>query len=388
MKTLLVEPNYRNNLIPLGLMKISSMLSLSDMPHEYVRGKKIRDYDPETIYITTMFTFWYKITLETILFYKSKYPKAKIFVGGVLASLMPEFIKKMTGINPHVGLLGEAERLAPNYDLVGSDYSVAFTSRGCPRKCRFCIVPKIEGKLYDIPDWDKGIDISKQAIRFYDNNFFAKGIDLIKRDGDIIRSFHAQGVKTIDFNQGLDARLFTEEVAAALQGIVFAPMRFAFDHMGEDGHVQKAIAIAKEYGFAPQREWKANGSSGDCLSVYILYNFNDTPKDFYYRLREVVRCGAQPFPMQFSPHADLERKYVGKHWTKTQRNAVKSLTNNHGQVSSCSREEFEYYWGKDEEEFIDIISNPNYRKAKRNKIDTRKIAAIRKSREKATTLVF
>lgn len=41
------------------------------------------------------------------------------------------------------------DRLQPDYDLYGIDPNLAygFLTRGCPNKCKWCIVPKKEGKV-------------------------------------------------------------------------------------------------------------------------------------------------------------------------------------------------------------------------------------------------
>jgi hypothetical protein len=81
------------------------------------------------------------------------------------------------------------------------------------------------------------------------------------------------------------------------------------------------------------------------------------------------------FPMQYSPHEDLNREYIGKHWSKLQRDAIKKLTNNLGQISSGSQEEFEFVWGKDKEQFLQNISKT--KKEIKNRMTERRYENIR-----------
>ena len=321
MKILLVEPAYNSKYAPLGLLKISAMHKARGDDVLFIKGRKRAEFNPDTIYITSLFTFWYKITIETILFYKKEYPNSEIKVGGIFASLMPEFIEKYTGIKPFFGLIEEAEKYYPDYSFYDADSSIVFTSRGCLRKCKFCVVPKIEGNLYSLDDWENQVDITKPYITFWDNNWFAKGYDKVKEDVGKIKVLMKAGIKSFDFNQGLDARLFNREIAELLCGLPLRPIRFAFDNISEDGPVQDAIKLAREFGFTRDVEW--SGGSGSQCTIYVLYNFKDTPKDFYYRIREILRCGGTSFPMQYSPHDDLKRTYIGKNWTKIQRDGVK-----------------------------------------------------------------
>lgn len=355
MKVLLVEPNYASKYPPFGLLKISTWLKSGGHEVQFAKGRqKNNNFNPDEIYITTLFTFWYKISINTILYYKKNFPKAKIKVGGIFASLMPDYIERHTGISPHFGLIKEVEDCKPDYSIMQSDVSIAFTSRGCIRKCSFCIVPKIEGDLTDIPNWDKRIDTTKSKITFWDNNFFAKGKDIIKRDADKIRELMKKGIVEVDFNQGLDARLFDEEMAQILEGLPIKPIRFAFDNMSEDGYVQRALELATKYKFNRNKKWC--GSAGTDVSVYVLFNYKDKPEDFYYRIREIIKYGGQSFPMRYSPHQDLDRGYVGKYWTLSQSRGVTALSGSFGQISCTSKAEFEFFYGKNAKEFIKIIS--------------------------------
>ena len=353
MKVLLVEPNYNSKYAPLGLMKISAMLKRQGHEVSFIKGRKIFPEKFDQIYITSLFTFWYKITIETILFYKHHYPKAEIKTGGIFASLMPNYIKQHTGIAPHFGLIPEAEKEIPDLSMNSSESSIVFTSRGCIRKCGFCIVPKVEGDLKPIEGWERYVDLSKPNITFWDNNWFAKGMTELEKDVKIIRDLIKRGIREVDFNQGLDARIFNDDIAKLLEGIPIKPIRFAFDNMSEDGFVQRGIETAQKYGLLKKQKWSGTGMPA---TIYVLYNFNDTPEDFYYRIREVIKAGGMSFPMQYAPHDDLDRKYVGRHWTKVQRDAVKTMTNNLGQISAESREAFEFTWGKTKKEFLDNIN--------------------------------
>ncbi|RLF04070.1 MAG: hypothetical protein DRJ64_07475, partial [Thermoprotei archaeon] len=128
---LLVEPAYDSSYPPLGLMKISTwhkrkgdnVLLIKDVVHDpaldlfeknekcYKRFK--RHYD--IIYITSLFTYQAHHVLESVRYYKNRFPKAQIKVGGIMASLIPEYIQRETGIKPHVGLLRKVENCPPDY---------------------------------------------------------------------------------------------------------------------------------------------------------------------------------------------------------------------------------------------------------------------------------
>ena len=102
----------------------------------------------------------------------NKFPTAKIIGGGVYASLLPEHCKEFCGFDDvFTGIIPEAEKLTPAYDLVDVDYQIIHTTRGCIRNCDFCGVYKVEPTF----NYKKTIkdEIIKPKIIFYDNNFLA-----------------------------------------------------------------------------------------------------------------------------------------------------------------------------------------------------------------------
>ena len=72
----------------------------------------------DRIYITTLFTFDWKNVIETINFYKKAVGGSthKIFVGGIMASIMPNDIFEETGIQPVVGILDSARKIGFDED--------------------------------------------------------------------------------------------------------------------------------------------------------------------------------------------------------------------------------------------------------------------------------
>jgi radical SAM superfamily enzyme YgiQ (UPF0313 family) len=258
-----------------------------------------RHYD--AVYITSLFTYHFTEVITCIKKYQSLYPRAEIHVGGVLATLLPHLIKKETGITPHVGLLREAEEHPPDYSFFPKlKCSITFTTRGCFRKCKYCVVPKIEPKFIVRENWEIDIAPSHKKIIFWDNNWlyspnFYEDVNKLKEIG-----------KPYDFNQGLDCRLFDEEKAKLLRQTKIYPLRFAFDSPSQDGYVQEAIRIAKKYGFHDIR-------------VYALYNSEeeyDTPEYFYKRINELNKLGVAVYPMRYRPIDSTSYHLVSPSWDK------------------------------------------------------------------------
>ena len=196
---------------------------------------------------------------------------------------------------PAVSLLGapwaETPDSCPFDTLAMHNPCATFTTRGCPNCCSFCAVPRIEGEFRELPTW-------RAAPMVCDNNIMAASRSHFERVIDSLLPF-----PHCDFNQGLDARLFSPWHADQLVRLRGVKVRFALDHSSEAGIVADAIETARRAGL---REF----------GVYVLVGFNDTLDDALYRLELVRSWGIRPNPMRYQPLDTMERdSYVGAGWT-------------------------------------------------------------------------
>ncbi len=318
MRVLQIEPDYYTKYPPLGLLKLASYHRSYGDEIEFVRGLTEDANEPDTIEITSLFTFTWKSVHKSIEFYHKQFPDAKIVVGGIYATLMPKNIEfRFPYARVHQGLHLGAEGLLPSYDILKwvdkwKDWnkSIVFTTRGCIRKCPFCVVPKIEGRMKE-PKFSvlPMIHPEHNEVVIWDNNFlaspFAKDILIELRDG---------GYRA-DFNQGLDARLMTEEFAGLLADIKSPSIHMAYDWPWEGPYISKAIDFLSNAGYRKRN-----------LIFYVLHNFydfkyekGDTPADFFHRIRDLTDWGASAYPMRYIPLDSLTRSgFISPLWTAEQ----------------------------------------------------------------------
>lgn len=300
MHILLVQPKYYSRYPPLGLLKISSYLKKQGHTTEYIKGLKNPRRKPHEIYVTSLFTYAWEIVHNTIHFYKENFLNAKITLGGLYASIMPDHARTSMADHVHIGLYDGAENLIPDYDLVPNwDASIVFSSRGCIRKCGYCAVPILEPEFYAIRSIKKFIHPHHKKVIFWDNNFLASPYK-----HDILNELIDLNLK-VDFNHGLDARLITLPIAIKLKKLCNRTIRMAYDSIDHKKHVEKAIAILKEAGYR-----------GRDLFFYTLYNYNDTPEDFFLRHQDIMKWGVVSYPMRYIPLKALEKNsFISKEWT-------------------------------------------------------------------------
>jgi hypothetical protein len=394
MKILLIEPGYKAKYPPLGLMKISQYHKRKK--HEVIFRKGLcpdeRKEKWDRIYISSLFTFYWKKTIKTIKYYKNSVKNpSNIYVGGAMATLLADDIKKEIGITPIKGLLNKPgmlgykdkiiiDALVPDYAILDdieykyakSNAYIAYMTRSCPNNCEFCAVRVLEptfnfngyisikrqirkiAELYD----------EKKDLLLLDNNVLAS-----KKFQEIIEEIKEMGFakgaklerkrKYVDFNQGLDGRRLTKEKMRLLSEIAIKPLRIAFDDIKHEKTYMQKIRWAAEY--------EINN-----LSNYILFNFRDTPEDFYRRLQVNIELNEEfseagyktkiwSFPMKFVPlygEDSKNRKYVGKHWNKKYLRGIQCiLLATHGVVGP-KRPFFEKAFGRNIKEFKEILLMP------------------------------
>ncbi|WP_196590510.1 hypothetical protein [Pectinatus frisingensis] len=155
----------------------------------------------------------------------------------------------------------------------------------------------------------------------------------------------------VDFNQGMDGRLLTEEKMAILSALPIRPFRIAFDKIKYSEIYQKAIRLAAKYNVCE-------------FSNYLLYNFEDNPFDLYKRLEINVSLAEElgvhiySFPMKFEPIENKQRGHVDSNWNLHYLRSVKAILNVSKGVFGGDRSFFERAFGKNKEEFFEILSMP------------------------------
>jgi len=207
---------------------------------DYVEGTPYEPKKYKSIWISCIFD-WNK---DKILKFKNR----KVRIGG-------------SGIDLIKVLPPKIERTKPKINF-------GFTTRGCIRKCPFCVVPKKEGKIKVVGDiYDLWDGIAKKIV-LIDNNFLAAP----KKHFNLITNQIKKNKLIVDFNQGLDHRLLTDENYEVLKGLKrYGLYRFAFDDIRYEKTVVRAIKLMKRH--------KTNISFW-----YVLVGFNSTFKEDLYRV--------------------------------------------------------------------------------------------------------
>lgn len=186
-----------------------------------------------------------------------------------------EVIRGGTGYDLHKSLPTEIDRLQPDYSIypdIDSKTAYGFITRGCPNKCKWCVVPKKEGGIHPYMDID---EITWNGVRNHvvlmDNNILAcdYGIEQLIKIAD--KEYH------IDLNQGNSARLVTAEIAELFARIKWlnSTIRFAADTPRQIAEVDNAIEMID----------RARANIGRKPARYLIYTMiGDNLEEDYERI--------------------------------------------------------------------------------------------------------
>lgn len=184
----------------------------------------------------------------------------------------PEPIKGGTGYRLYHDLPEEIDRTLPDYSIYPDyGYAIGFLSRGCVRNCPWCVVPKKEGALRRYDDIER-IAQGRKEVVLMDNNFLANDLEFIK---DQLAKSIRLGVR-IDFNQGLDARLVTPEIASLLSKAKWSKyIRFSCDTIGVLPHLANAVQMLRKAGYTKE------------IFVYVLAQELEESVERIYKILEL-----------------------------------------------------------------------------------------------------
>ena len=182
----------------------------------------------------------------------------------------------------------EIEHIYPDYTIYPSltkDTAYGFLTRGCPRGCSFCIVGRKEGrcstKVADLSEFWRG----QKNIVLCDPNIMA-----CKDWRSLFRQL-IDSKAEIDFNQGLDIRLMTEEKAHMIDSMRVKDIHFAWDNFDEEDLILRKLDL-----FSRETRNKPHNHNG---TVYTLTNYNTTFEQDLYRIHLLRNMNYWPFVMVY-----------------------------------------------------------------------------------------
>ena len=121
------------------------------------------------------------------------------------------------------------------------NYSIGFTTRGCFRKCGFCVNKKYDSVLRHSPVREF-LDPDRYGIYLWDDNFLG-----YEKWNEVLDEIESTG-KPFQFRQGLDIRLLNKEKVSRLSKAKYhGDYIFAFDHLKDKKIIEKKLDLWREH---------------------------------------------------------------------------------------------------------------------------------------------
>lgn len=190
-----------------------------------------------------------------------------------------------TGFDITKALPDVIDRMTPDYTLYPSiDHKTAygFLTRGCVNKCKWCVVPRKEGSARPYMDVEEIAVDGRTNLILMDNNVLAIGYGLEQIEKIIRKGYR------VDFNQALDARLITDDIAKMLAQVKWLGcIRLGCDTPKQIEECERAMKMIDSYRKTPAQYLLYTMLGDDIREAYSRLS--------YWRLHKRVRLVAQPY---------------------------------------------------------------------------------------------
>jgi len=290
MRIGLIDIDYNGSFPNIALMKLSAW-------HKSI-GDSVEWYMPfsdryDIVYVAKVFSFSedYKdvINADVVVYGGTGYQIQ--LIDGVETWCKPTKKPFMEQLEP------EQEHIYPDYSLYPSltkDTAYGFLTRGCPRGCKFCHVAAKEGKrsykVADLSEFWRG----QRNICLCDPNILAC------KDWKPLMQQLIDSKAWIDLNQGVDARMMTEEKARMLGEMKIKEIHFAWDRYGDKESVLHGLELYAKH--AAKKPHPHN-----CI-VYTIVNFDTTFEQDLERIYTLRDLGYWAYVMIYDKE-HCNRKY-------------------------------------------------------------------------------
>lgn len=185
-----------------------------------------------------------------------------------------------------------------------TDYSIGFTTRGCFRKCAFCVNQKYDHVFLHSP-LAEFYDPNRKKICLLDDNILG-----CPRWREILNALIETG-RPFKFKQGMDERLLTEEKCEMLFNANYdGDFTFAFDKIQDYDTIHRKLKMIR-------RHTKVRN-----IKFYVLVGFESTDakdiKNMWKRVALLMKYQCIPYIMRYQNKNDTpwrRSEYAGMYIT-------------------------------------------------------------------------
>lgn len=175
-----------------------------------------------------------------------------------------------------------------------TDYSIGFTTRGCFRKCQFCVNKNFKSVVLH-SSINEFLDIKRDKICLLDDNILGY------KDWNIVLQSLINTNKQFQYKQGLDIRLLTDDKAKQLVKCSYdEDYIFAFDDIADKEIIENKLKLWKTY----------NTTKGQNTKLYVFCGYDRNNKwdldfwkqdiiDIFERIKILMKYNCKPYIMRY-----------------------------------------------------------------------------------------
>jgi len=196
-----------------------------------------------------------------------------------------------TGVELKTTLPDKAERFFPDYKLYGhTKYALGFLTRGCNKRCAFCVVPKKEGYLQpNYSTFDDFIPKGQLNVMLLDNNLLAA-----PNAHDLLEEI-AKRRLNVNFSQTLDIQYLTDKIYQKLKMVNSVNSRFTRQM------IYFSCNTLKQAEWFSMQSDKLKSFGRERVTVVIMYGFDTRLSEDFQILKKMKKLALVPFVQEYKP---------------------------------------------------------------------------------------
>lgn len=247
---------------------------------------------PDIVFVTSSMTYWYLGVFEVIKILREEFPKTKIILGGIYATLCEKHAKRYSGadmvfvgaIEEHLGeLLNDlgytynnilvSDYYVPDFSLYKKlNYGVVLTSRGCPFNCTYCATKTLCKRFQVMPN-----EIVVEQLDYFSKKtkniaFFDDALLYNKKFPSLLQKIVQRNYKlNFHASNGLHCRYITEEIAHLMYKANFKTMYLSLETTNPEVQKRTGGKVNTREFMNAVKVLKQAGFSADAIHTYILF---------------------------------------------------------------------------------------------------------------------
>lgn len=202
-----------------------------------------------------------------------------------------------SGICLNKRLPPEIETCFPDYNLYHhTAYALGFLTRGCNKRCAFCLVPKKEGKIKKTSSFENFVPERQRNVMLLDDNLLMySGVE------DLLNEMIAQKY-AVNFSQSLDIQYVDDRIAQLLYRIDYRNSKFTKSMIYFSCNSVKTVKRFFD------RKDILQGFGEDKVSVIAMYGFDTHLSEDYELFLMIRKLRLIPFLQEYYPIGDVPQR--------------------------------------------------------------------------------